>query len=128
MIISETLKKRLKMPIAILAVIVIVFLGYSILNFWNYQVSIGWGTNAGFDLTENNESSIPHEIFSLTEEDFKKIPKLAPVIRQKTQRVQRVWDNGTRILYSVHLTDDEKVQFTIFISHLIRTIFTDFRI
>jgi len=113
MIISETLKKRLKILIAILAVIVIVFVGYSIWNFWNYQVSIGWGTNAGFDLTEINESSTPHgNIVHLTEEDFKKFPKLAPVIRDKTQRVMGVSDNGTRIHYTVHRTDDEKVQFT----------------
>jgi hypothetical protein len=112
MTISETLKKRLKILGAILAIFVIFFIGYSIWNFWDYQISAGWGTNAEFGLTEINESATPHgNIIHLTEEDFKIFPKLAPAIRDKTQRVMGVYDNGSRISYTIHLTDDEYEQF-----------------
>jgi hypothetical protein len=110
MTISETLKKRLKILIAILAVIVLVFIAYSI---WSYQVSVGWGTNSQIDIIEMNESVVPHgNIIHLNDDDFKKFPKLAPVIRDKTQRIRGVSNDGKRIIYTVFLTDDERVQFT----------------
>ncbi len=110
MTISDTLKKRLGILIAILGIIVLVFIAYSI---WAHQVSVGWGTNSQIDIIEMNESVVPlGNIIHLTEEDFKKFPKLAPVIRDKTQRIRGVSNDGKRIIYTVFLTDDERVQFT----------------
>jgi hypothetical protein len=110
MAISETLKKQWKVLIAILGIIVIAFIAYSI---WAHQVSVGWGTNSQIDIIEINESGVPQGIIvHLTEEDFKKFPKLAPVIRDKTQRIRGVSNDGKRITYTVFLTDEEKVQIT----------------
>jgi hypothetical protein len=107
---SETLKKRLQILIAILVIIVIVFIGYSI---WSYQVSVGWGTTSRLYMGEINESIVPQgNIVHLTEEDFKKFPKVAPVIRDKTQRIRGVSNNGTLISYTVFLTDNESSQFS----------------
>ncbi len=110
MAISETLKKQWKLLIAILAIIVIVFIAYSI---WSHQVSVGWGTNSRLFITEINESGVPNgNIIHITEEDFKKFPKLASVIRDKTQRIDQISNNGTRIHYKLFLTDDERAQFS----------------
>jgi hypothetical protein len=110
MAISETLKKQWKVLIAILAIIVIVYIANSI---WSYQVSVGWGTTSRLYITEINESGVPNgNIIHITEEDFKKFPKLAPVIRDKTQRISGVSNNGTLISYTVFLTDNESSQFS----------------
>jgi hypothetical protein len=110
MTISEMLKRRWKMLIAILAIIVIVYYAYSI---WSYQVSVGWGTNSRLFITEMNESGVPNgNIIHITEEDFKKFPKLAYVMRDKTQRIDQISNNGTWIHYKLFLTDNERSQFS----------------
>jgi hypothetical protein len=110
MSIAEMLKRRWKMLIAILAIIVFVYYAYSI---WSYQVSVGWGTTSRLYIGEINESNVPNgNIVHLTEEDFKKFPKLAPVIRDKTQRIRGIYNNGTLISYTVFLTDNESSQFS----------------
>jgi len=110
MSISEMLKRRWKMLIAILAIIVIVYYAYSI---WSYQVSVGWGTNSRLFITEMNESGVPNgNIIHITEEDFIKFPKLAYVMRDKTQRIVQTSNNGTRIHYNLFLTDDERALFS----------------
>ncbi len=106
----ETLKKQWKVLIAILAIIVIISVAYSI---WSYQVSVGWGTTSQLYITEINESGVPNgNIIHITEEDFKKFPKLASVIRDKTQRIDQISNNGTWIHYKLFLTDDERAQFS----------------
>ena len=110
MTISEILKRRWIILIAILAIIVIASIAYSI---WSYQVSVGWGTNSRLFITEINESGVPNgNIIHITEEDFKKFPKLASVIRDKTQRIDQISNNGTWIHYKLFLTDDERAQFS----------------
>jgi hypothetical protein len=109
MVISETLKKQWKLLIAILGIIVIIFIAYSI---WSYQISVGWGTNSRLFITEINESGVPNgNIIHITEKDFKKFPKLASVIRDKTQRIDQTSHNGTWIDYKLFLTDHERAQF-----------------
>jgi hypothetical protein len=109
MTLSETLKRQWKLLIAILGIVVIIFIAYSI---WSYQVSVGWGTNSQIGITEINESGVPNgNIIPITEEDFKKFPKLASVMRDKTQKIDQISNNGTRINYKLFLSDDERVQF-----------------
>ena len=46
------------------------------------------GDNSRLFITEINESGVPNgNIIHITEEDFKKFPKLASVFRDKTQRI-----------------------------------------
>jgi len=110
MTLSDALKKRWKLLIAILGIVVIIFIAYSI---WAHQASVGWGTNSQIDIIEINESVVPQgNIVHLNEEDFKKFPKLAPVIRDKTQRIRGVSNDGKRITYTIFLTDEERVEIT----------------
>jgi hypothetical protein len=106
---SDILKKRWKVLLGILLIMAIIFIGYSI---WNYQVSVGWGTNSQVDIIYIIESDAPQgNVIHLTEEDFKKFPKLAPIIRDKTQRIRVISNDGKRITYTIFLTDDERYQF-----------------
>ena len=99
MTISETLKKRWKTIIAILVLVVIVFIGYSI---WSYELSVGWGAFGEISITEVNESVASQgyaisqgNVITLTEEDFKVVPKLAILKEGKERYLMKLWrDDG----------------------------------
>lgn len=93
MTISETLKKRWYVPVAILGIIIILLI-------WAAFASIGTESFASLYLYKLNGSDIPQgNIISLTEEDFTIFPKLV-VIRDNIS-----WEGSN--LYFVDLTSDE---------------------
>lgn len=93
MTISETLKKRWYVPVAILGIIIILLI-------WAAFASIGTESFSSLYVYKLNGSDIPQgNIISLTEEDFTIFPKLV-VIRDNIS-----WEGSN--LYFVDLTSDE---------------------
>lgn len=111
---SDTLKKNWFISLLVIILIVSSLLFLSWIGF----MIISEEPFSTLYLYELNESIVPQgnfgaNIYSLSEEDFKQLPKLAPVIRDKNQRPIQVLDNGNR-LYTIPLTSEE---YYLFIEH-----------
>ena len=101
---SETLKKRWFVLVAILGIIILLICFVFINMIGNVPSEIIF-------IYELNGSVVPQgNIISLTENDFKVFPKLAPVIRDLTEKPVETTNDG-RLLYKIHLYDNERSAF-----------------
>jgi hypothetical protein len=106
MTISETLKKRWYFPVAILGIIIL-------LNWFGFIAFIAKDPDSTLYLWELNESVVPQgNIFHLSDEDFKVSSKLAPVIRDNTQKAVEIMDDG-RLLYKTYFYNNERESFIL---------------
>jgi hypothetical protein len=102
MTLSETLKKYWYIPFAIFGIL---FLSYFILF-----VMMVNEPSYGLIIYELGNSNQPSNAIMLTEEDFKVFPKLAPIIRDKSQKPSYI-DNEGRNTYTVKYWEDEHYAF-----------------
>jgi len=103
---SEILKKRWYFFIAILGIVVFLL----VLDGFN---AITGDPSATIFIYELNSSVVPQGTsISLTAGDFKVFPKLAPVIRDKTQKKAVGLKDDDRNLYKISLTSAEWSTFT----------------
>ena len=120
MTVSETLKKN--WIFIVFGLIVIIPLMYVMISLvmTNYEPSYALiieELNEG-DVLENTNYWENGSLFTnynpttinLTEEDFKTFPKLAPIIRDKSQKSGDVGSNG-RVTYQVYYWEDEHYPF-----------------
>jgi hypothetical protein len=96
----------------IIAVIVVIFLILFTLTFsGGLNALFGGESYSTLYLYKVNQSFVPQKnIISLTDEDFKVFPKMAPVIRDETQKPDAIEDDQS--LYVIPLTDSEDQIFT----------------
>jgi hypothetical protein len=105
---SEPKKNIWNIVVPIMVILLIVFIvGVSYL-LWSNAVAESGST---LYIWELNTSDVPQgNIISLTEEDFKELPPLALVIRDKNQKPVTILENGNR-LYWVHLAMEERSKY-----------------
>jgi hypothetical protein len=100
--------------IIVVAILVILFLGtiLALSNWAGVMTLVGRGeSDSTLYLYELNQSVAPQgNMISLTEEDFKTYPKLAPVIRDNKQKPIQILKNGNR-LYTIPLTMEERYDY-----------------
>jgi hypothetical protein len=97
----------------IVAILGIIFIGFflAFTNWGGFMSFITGESESTLYLEKVNQSFVPQKnIISLTNEDFKVFPKLAPVIRDETQKPIGTLANG-EILYRIPLTGDERHTF-----------------
>jgi hypothetical protein len=105
MALIEILEKRWYVIVAILGIIILLLI-------WSGYFSFVFGDSfSTLHLYELNGSYIPEGTrFSLTEQDFKEFPQLRSAIREKNQKPQKIFPDGTRS-YSFPLTESEMYRF-----------------
>jgi len=119
MTLSETLKKYWYVPFAIFGILLLCYfivLFVMISNEPSYRLYLfELNDNSRIQptgyYTENYTIGYKSQVFTLTEEDFKVFPKLAPIIRDKNQKPGFV-DNEGSIVYTVAYREDEHSAFT----------------
>ena len=106
---SEPQKSIWNIVVPIMLILLIVFIGGLSFWFWSYiEAERGYTIH----LEELNDSVVHQgnfgaNIIFLSDEDFQVFPKLAPVIRDNTQKPFAIDENGNR-LYTIKITDDER--------------------
>ncbi|MDD1699580.1 MAG: hypothetical protein LUQ04_02175 [Methanoregula sp.] len=109
---SEPKKNIWNTVVPIMLILLIVFIGGLSFWFWSYiEAERGYTLH----LEELNESVVHQgnfgaDIISLSDKDFQVIPKLAPIIRDNTQKSFTINEKGNR-LYLLKITDDERSEF-----------------
>ena len=98
----ETLKKYWYVPFAIFGILLLSYfiLFVMMVNDPSYRLYV----------YELNDSHHPSNAITLTEEDFKVFPKLAPIIRDKSQKPSYT-DSEGRSTYYVHYWENEHYAF-----------------
>jgi hypothetical protein len=85
-----------------------------LLIWFSFITTIGEDPSATIFIYELNSSVVPQgNSISLTADDFKVFPKLAPVIRDKTQKKAVGLKDDDRILYKIPLTSAEQSTFDL---------------
>jgi hypothetical protein len=106
---SEPKKNIWNIVVPIMVFLLIAFIvGVSYLLWSHAEAERGYTLH----LNELNESVVHQgnfgaNIISLSDKDFQVFPKLAPVIRDNTQRPFAIDENGNR-LYRIAITEDER--------------------
>ena len=106
---SEPKKNVWNIVVPIMVVLLLAFIvGVSYLLWSHVEAETGYTLH----LNELNESvfhqgNFGANIISLSDKDFQVFPKLAPVIRDNTQRPFAIDENGNR-LYRIAITEDER--------------------
>ncbi len=105
MTMSETMKKRWYISVAILGIVIFSLLWFGFITINGKE---GYSTLV---LTELNNSVIPQGIIiSLTDEDFKEFPQIAMIVRDKNQKTVKISSDGTRF-YIIYFTEEERYKF-----------------
>jgi hypothetical protein len=95
-----------KKIIGIILLILVIVIGIVI-----FGIPLLTSPTPGVILTKINESGIPQGmIIHLSDKDFEEFPSLAPVIRDNTKQ-GIVYANGTRIVYTITLSWEDKEKF-----------------
>jgi hypothetical protein len=106
---SEPQKNIWNIVVPIMVILLIVFIGGLSFWFWSYiEAERGYTLH----IKELNDSVVHQgnfgaNIISLSDKDFQVFPKLAPVIRDNTQKPFAIDENGNR-LYRIAITEDER--------------------
>ena len=119
MTVSETLKKYWYVPFAIFGILLLsFFIVIFAMMMYNPSYSLrvvelndSEGIQPTGYYTENYTIGQTSKVSTLTEEDFKVFPKLAPIIRDKSQKPGFV-DNEGRDVYYVDYWEEEHSAFT----------------
>jgi hypothetical protein len=95
--------------VPIMLILFIVFIGGLSFWFWSYMEAERGYIIQLEELKENivYQGNFGANIISLSDNDFQAFPKLAPVIRDNTQKPFRIGENGNRI-YEIKITDGER--------------------
>ena len=108
---SEPKKNIWNIVVTIMMILLIVFIGGLLFWFWSHIEA-----ERGYTLhLEESNDSVVHQgnfganIISLSDKDFQVFPKLAPVIRDNTQKPFKINEKGNR-LYKIAITEDERYE------------------
>ena len=101
----KTAKNKWDIIVPIILVVLIVFILACVSWFFGY---IKGESDSAMYITELNGSAAPQgSVVSLTAEDFQVYTKLAPIFRDKTQKPDAIYEDGTH-LYVIPLTMEER--------------------